>query len=281
MQLFDTHGHLNLEPLVSDWREHWQKAQEHQVAAIFIPGTSVTTSRQAIAQAKANDGLLAGVGVHPHRASEIVKSDNQLSAKQVLEQLKELLKENHQVVAGIGETGLDYYRLAKKQNKAKIINIQQQLFVGQIKLANQYKLPLSIHVRDNDTPAAPTKNNAYWDTLRLIKKHYQGNAAWILHCVSGPLEYLQTAIKQKAYISFAGNVTYNQAKQLDQLLEETPKDKLLVETDAPYLPPEEFRGKICEPWMIAKTVQFLKKKKGITAKELWQNATTVFNFNLL
>ncbi len=269
MNFFDTHGHLNLEPLAENWQQHWQAAEKNQVTHIFVPGTNLLSSELSLELAKQQQNILGGVGIHPSETAE-------LNLEETISKLNDLVAKNSAKLAGIGETGLDYFWLEENEEKALIIAKQKKLFQAHLDLALKYQLPISIHVRDKNTPETPENNNAYWDVLTMM----QADAArltWILHCASGPENYIKEAINQGALISFAGNITYPKAEKLRKLLALTPNDRILTETDAPYLPPQEFRGKICEPWMVSKTAATIATIKPISLEQLYHNALRTFN----
>lgn len=262
--IFDTHCHYNLPPLAESWQAHWQKAQAKGVSKSVVVGTSMTTSQLATQIAESDQNLWAAVAIHP---IEFLSSSN----NNFVSALATLLP-NKKIIA-IGETGLDYYHLQRdtqfsEERKHEVIAAQKKSLSDHIALAQRFKLPLILHVRD-------VGEHAYWDTLELLEKeHYAGK--FVLHCVSGPTAYVQKALSMGGYISAAGNITYKNADHIRDMVRFAPKERILVETDAPYLPPQEFRGQECEPWMIAKTSDFLDQELGIPSEVTWQNAHTFF-----
>lgn len=262
MNIFDTHCHYNLDPLVTDWRNHWQQAQKKGIKKTLIPGASLNSSQKAIELARQDLNLFSSVAIHPEEAG--------LDQEHEFEKLVRLARDNN--ITAIGETGLDYFYLKPADRETKITQ-QQELFTKHIALANELKVTLIVHVRDKKD-----SDHAYQDALNLIQKEFNWQSqSFILHCVSGNLDYINQALKMNAYISLAGNVTYPNADQLGKIATSVPKDRLLVETDAPFLAPQEFRGKTNLPWMITSTVQFLDRQLLIDAKQLWHNAHQVFN----
>jgi TatD DNase family protein len=252
MKIFDTHCHYNMTPLYENWREHWQKAQEHGVIGSVVVGTNIETSKRAVEIAQVEENLLAAVGVHPHEYNDIDSTD--LPTILLTHQSVLLMLIKHNPVIAIGETGLDYFRLPSENQEVSIRN-QQQALRMHIQLANEYSLPLILHVRD-------TGEQAYWDVLQLLTDDYLFKAPFILHCVSGPKKYVEQALEMGAYIGVAGNATYSSAEPIRELVRLVPNDRLLTETDAPFLPPQPHRGKQCEPWMIAETAKYLVEKLG-------------------
>ena len=261
MLIFDTHCHYNLKPLVTNWKSHWQQAQNKGIKKTLIPGASLKSSQKAIELANQDQNLLASVAIHPEEINSFQTED--------FDKRTQLATQNK--IAAIGETGLGYFYL-KAADKQTKIKQQQELFKKHIDLANQLELPLIVHVRDKTD-----SNQAYTETLDLIKDLFNWQEqSFILHCVSGSLIYIQQASKMNAFISLAGNVTYPSAGQLRKIAQHVPTDRLLVETDAPFLAPQEFRGKTNLPWMITSTVQFLNNQLSIDPEQLWLNAHQVF-----
>lgn len=271
--IFDTHCHYNLEPLADNWSQHWQTAQAHGVHQSVVVGTSVATSRLGTDVAKAEPNLYVSLGIHPHVFQDSVLTDQPVSADQLQTWLIELKDLVTQKTVAIGEVGLDYFHLPEDTaQKQAIIQLQEQGFIAQIQLANELKLPLIIHVRDQ-------AETAYERVLSLLQQEYQFARPFILHCVSGPTTYIQAAIKLGAYIGVAGNVTYKNAHHIRELVALTPKDCLLLETDAPFLPPQAHRGQTCEPWMIKETAEFLETQLQISTEQLTHNAYQVFQLS--
>lgn len=287
MPIFDTHCHYNLEPLYSgqafcfkvkeedpvlkmSWQDHWKKAQEKGITKSIVVGPGIKSSQKAIEIAEAEINLYAAVGIHPERANKINDIQN------ALKELATLAK-NKKVVA-IGETGLDCFYL-NSENSDEILQIKQkqkELFIGQIKLANELNLPLILHVRDK-------AEEAYLETLRIIEQHWQFKNSLIFHCVSGPLSYIKAALNLKnSYFGFDGNLTFKKADEIREiftLVQKTDSSKVLLETDAPYLAPEPYRGQICEPWMIEAVAAYVKNKLGADLEEIYQNSLNAFNIN--
>ena len=264
--IIDTHCHYNLSPLYENWQEHWQKAQQHGVKKSIIPGSSVEISRRAVEIAQQDKNLYAAVGIHPHEYNQISRADLPTSIVQHAASLSMMLDDKN--VIAIGETGLDYYRL-KDEERELATNNQKAALRMHIQLANQFEKILIIHARDKGGKK-DENNQAYWDILEIIKNDYQHKKPFILHCVSGPKDYIEKALELGAYIGVGANVTYPNANELRELVKLIPPERLLLETDAPYLPPQEFRGQTCEPWMIEK-VAFYFEKTGHNLKQINQN----------
>lgn len=268
MPIFDTHCHYNLEPLLDSWPQHWDKAQTAGVSDTVIVGVNVESSIQAITLAATHPHIYAAVGIHP---SEWQEHPN-LSLAKEMRVISDLAP--HEKVVAVGETGIDYYRLSK--DNEQVMHQQQDSLRAHLTLAQELELPTIIHVRDIETPETPTPRNAYWDTLHILKEMIQPNQRFILHCISGPKQYLTTALELGAYVGVAANITYKNAHLLRELVQLVPKDRLLLETDAPFLPPQTFRGKGCEPWMITETEAYLRDIMHIDTNQCFLNAQKLF-----
>lgn len=219
--------------------------------------------------AEQHDQLYAAVGIHPTDVSaEVI---GQLAEN--IARLADLITHHPKVIA-IGETGLDYYWLEDNEQKPDLIAQQQAAFRAQIRLANQTKLPLIIHARD-------TGETAYWDILELLTAEYEFHRPFILHCVSGPITYIKAALELGAYIGMAGNMTYPNAEYLRDLARLAPTERLLLETDAPFLPPQPYRGKICEPWMIRDTADFVAEELQLDLDQIYTQSRELFQLGSL
>lgn len=265
--LFDTHAHYNLEPLWPNWQTHWQKAQAHGVVGSIVVGTNLTTCARALEINSLEPKLKVALGIHP---SEWTQEATLVEAN--ISKLEELVSgADTSALAAIGEIGLDYYWLNKgnhsEAQKKQIKRIQQQAFRAQLELAAHANLPVILHVRDQDELETPTSGNAYWDTYEIIKE--RPPAKFVLHCFSGPTAYLEKMIDLGAFIGVDGNITYPSAHSLREKIKLVPSEKILLETDAPFLAPQKFRGQVCEPYMIEETARALSSIKGKTPPRNW------------
>jgi TatD DNase family protein len=284
--IIDTHCHYNLEPLFSgkprhfsikeddkilkqNWKIHWKNAQKKGVTKSVVVGTNAKTSQVALDIASQEKNLFASIGIHPTEAENIKDLDIEIK------KISSLFK-NKKIVA-IGEIGLDYFRL-DENDKIATINKQKKLFLAQLKLAIKNDLPVIIHCRDKNIELKETPNNAYWDALEILKKYYtKAKKPFVLHCVSGPISFVLQAIDLEGYVGFDGNITYKKASEIKKILRYSPFNRILIETDAPYLPPQNHRGEICEPWMIVETAEFMESEFGIDQETLEENAEKFFN----
>ncbi len=236
--MIDTHAHLNDEDLV-------QRAEEivndEYLEAIVVPGYDFESSQTALALAKKHEKVYATLGCHPHDAEKFGEEECAF----YFESAKD------EKVVAIGEIGLDYYRDLSPRD------IQKEVFKRQIDLAYEAKLPVVLHVRD-----------AYKDTLDILsEKKDKLKCGVLLHCYSGSSEMVREFSKFDAYFAFGGAVTYKNAKKED-VLRSVRLDRLLLETDCPYMTPVPFRGKLNEPSYIRYTAEFIAGVLKIEVSEL-------------
>ncbi len=250
--IIDTHVHYNLDPFFPTWKMYWDEAQQAGVGKSVVVGTDIDTSQKAIEIAQSDPNLFATVGIHPEYATD--HNDGALQITKVESML------SNKKIKAIGECGLDYYHLPKTAERDEIKKRQQELFILHIELALKHNLPLVIHCRD-----------AYEDMITLLTQH---TPKFVLHCMSGPLEYLKQALDLGGYISFAGNVTYPKATEIQELAQHTPLSRMFIETDAPYLAPQTHRGETCQPAYIKNTAQFLSEMLHIDLDKLTTQTST-------
>lgn len=253
--MIDSHTHLNLEPLLTEYTTYLKKALEVGVTHVMNVGTDISTSTTAAQQAESHPQIWASVGVHPEEAT-------MGSVSSVRSELEKLIAGGD--VRAIGECGLDYSGDADHE-------AQKELLQMHIDLALTHKLPLIIHCRNTRKNDEVVSWDAYSDLLEIL--HRQPVPKFVLHCVSGPVSYVQKALELGAYISFAGNVTYPNAHAIRDILKIVPLDRLLVETDAPFLSPQTKRGQTNEPAYVTETAKFIADFLGKTYEEI-DEATT-------
>lgn len=214
MDFFDTHAHYNDEKFEEDRDIIINQIKENNIKYVTVVGYNIESSIKAIEIANKYDNIYATVGISP----------NDLESEIDLEKI-ESLAQGKKVVA-IGEIGLDYYW--NKENK----DLQKDIFVKQIEIANKMELPISIHTRE-----------AVYDTLDILKNRIKVKNTGIFHCCPLNIELIKEAVKLGFYISFSGNITFKNSKNANKCIEAVPIDKLLIETDSPYMTPEPYRGK--------------------------------------
>jgi TatD DNase family protein len=256
MHLFDTHTHLDDEQFDDIRDEVIQRAREAGVYSMIVVGTNAATSRKCVEIAAGNEGVFAAVGIQPNYAHEATDED----WEEILR-----LAEDANVVA-IGETGLDrYWDFAP-------FPIQQEYFGRHIELSQQSGLPFIVHMRDCDADVL--------EMLRAAKT--RGPLAGVMHSFSGMAETVAECIQLGMSISFAGMVTYKKSDELRAIAKQVPADRLLIETDCPYLSPHPKRGhRPNEPALIEHTARCLAEVRGETIEELavrtTENAKKLFN----
>lgn len=219
MKIFDTHAHYDDEKFDNDREEVINSLKDENIINCINIGCSIQTSKEACKIANKYDFIYSTVGIHP---SEIAQTTEEIDRQ--IEQIKQIAQENKKVVA-VGEIGLDYYW--NKDNK----ELQQEAFIKQIKLANELRLPISIHTRD-----------AIDDTINIIKNKVKIEYGGVIHCCPFNRELVKHGLEAGLHIAFGGTVTFKNAKNANEIIRMVPNDKILLETDSPYLAPEPLRG---------------------------------------
>ncbi|MBI2482447.1 MAG: TatD family hydrolase [Candidatus Vogelbacteria bacterium] len=249
MKLIDIHSHLNFPDFDSDREEVIQKLKKEGIATITV-GTNLQTSREAVALAERYEHLWATVGIHPHEASETYDSV----------ELLELTK--HPKTVAIGECGLDYFKLADESLKHK----QKELFLAQIEIARQVGKPLMLHIRE-----------AYEKVLAILEQNKDIKAH--AHFFAGDWEVAKKFLALGHTLSVTGVITFT--TDYDEVIKNIPLDRLMIETDAPYVAPVPYRGKRCEPAYVKYVAKRIAEIKGLTFNEVAQvtsqNTKRVFN----
>jgi TatD DNase family protein len=240
-ELFDTHAHLHFPDFADDLDAVLARAREAGVRGILTIGTDVPTSRAAIAIAAREPDVWAAVGIHPH--------DAEAADASALRQI-EALAAAPRVVA-VGEIGLDFFRnLAPR-------DAQERCFGALLALARRVGKPALVHCRD-----------AHEETLGLLAEGGVGDVGGIMHCFSGDAAIARRCLDLGLHVSIAGPVTYPNARALPEVVRAVPADRLVVETDCPYLPPQPFRGRRNEPAYVAITAARVAALRGETLDEL-------------
>ena len=237
--LFDTHAHYDDERFDADRDALLASMPERNVGLIVNPGCDLPTSRMAVALAEKFDFVYAAVGIHPENCGDFVPEQ--------IDALRNLAK-NPRVVA-IGEIGLDYY-WAENPPKER----QMELFRQQVLLAKELGLPVIIHDRE-----------AHADTLALLRELHP---AGVLHCFSGSVEMAKEVAALGMYLGFTGAITFKNARKAPQAAAVVPDDRLLIETDCPYMAPEPYRGKRCDSSMLPRVAERLAEIRGVTPEEI-------------
>lgn len=252
--LFDTHTHFDDEKFDEDRYEMINKAHDSGVDLILNAAADIESSRAGVLLSKEFDFIYSSVGFHPSVAKDVTMD--------MFSEIETLAK-NPKVVA-IGEAGLDYYYDDSPRD------IQKDIFRKQIELAKRLKLPIIVHDRD-----------AHEDTINILKEANAKECGGVLHCFSGSVEMAKTILTMGLYISVGGVVTFKNAKKLVEVVKYIPMDRLLLETDAPYLTPEPYRGKRNYSGYVGLVAEKVAELKGLSSEEVaertFENGKRFFN----
>ncbi len=242
MKYFDIHSHLNLSPLFERKDEIIKTLVEKEVGTITV-GVDYETSVKAVEIAEESDNLFACVGFHP------TESGQKTFEKELFRDLA-----NSEKVIAIGECGLDYFRISSDDTKTK--EVQKEVFNSQIDLAIEKNLPLILHIR----PQKGTMD-AYEDALEILEKRQDYRIRGDVHFFVGSVDIASRFLKLGFYLSFTGVITF--ARDYDEVIKMMPIDRILTETDSPFVTPVPHRGKVCEPWMVEEVVKQIAKIKNL------------------
>ena len=249
--IFDSHAHYDDEAFEEDRIRVIEELKQNNIVGVLNCGASLEGARASVELAKKNDFFYAAVGIHPEYANIVNAS--------VINELRELAA--FEKVRAIGEIGLDYHY---EENPEK--EVQKAAFRAQMALAQELKLPIVIHDRE-----------AHEDTLNIMKEYPQVKG--VVHCFSGSVEFSKECLKLGYYIGVTGVLTFKNAKKILEVVQSVPMDKLLVETDCPYMAPVPYRGKRNRSEYIAEIVKKIAEIKGISTLEV--ETTTMENVKKL
>ncbi len=241
--LFDSHAHLDDERFGADREKVIQSMSEADVGLVMNVGADMPSSRRSVVLAKKYPFIYASVGVHPHDVEEMTDED--------LQDLRELAGEEK--VRAIGEIGLDYYYDNSPRDKQKF------WFEKQIELALELELPIIIHCRD-----------AMQDCLNILKKYDFSRTSGVMHCFSGSVETAADIVKMGFYVAFGGAITFKNNKKAYGVVRSVPMERLLIETDCPYLTPEPHRGKRNDSRYVKYVAEKVAEFRGIPMEEVEQ-----------
>lgn len=254
--LIDSHAHLQDKAFAGEVDAVLERAAQAGVEIVVCVGYDLQSSKAALELARRHKQVYAVIGIHPHDATELT---GEVSA-----QIYDMAKD--QKVVAIGETGLDFYRDLSPRDK------QREAFVDQIKIAHELYKPVVIHDRD-----------AHEEVMTIIKKEKAGRNGGVMHCYSGHLPMALELMKQGFHLSLAGPLTYKNAKKTHEVAARASIDRLLVETDCPYLSPEPFRGKRNEPAQVKLVAEKLAELRRKSLEEIAYltslNTKTVFRIS--
>lgn len=247
IELVDSHTHLNDEKFAGEEQAAIERARAAGVTKLINMGDTLQSSAKAVELADAYEGVYAGVGIHPEEAFPLTAKEDEMLAKWT----------EHERVIAIGEIGLDYYWV-KEQDKR---DLQKEIFIHQIDLARQLHLPICVHDRE-----------AHGDTLAILKREAR-DVPGVMHCFSGSWEIAQELFKLGWYIGVDGPLTFKNAAKLPEIVKKAPLERILVETDAPYMAPVPMRGKRNEPAYVRYVAAKVAEIKGISLEEVARQTT--------
>ncbi len=291
--LTDTHSHLFWDSFQDDLDEIIQKSLDAKVNTIINVGTDLETSLKAIEQVNQKLSRVSGIktystiGLHPHEA---VKYNTDESIHNDLKRLEDIYKQNPEKVVGVGECGLDYlfeYHpdwSPSSKTPEQLKQVQHKLLKAQVELAKKLNLPLIIHTRDAksddpkliSSPENRSQTRAWEDVFEFIND-WKG----VFHCYSAKLEDLDKTLATNFYFSFAGTLTYPNNEHLRAACKKIPLERIVLETDCPFLPPQSKRGQRNDPTGVLDVAQLIADLKGLTlnqvAEQTTNNAYKIFN----
>ncbi len=249
MPFIDSHCHINFKDLATDIEGVLQRMQQNDVTSALCVSVNLEDFPEVLALAIAHPNVYASVGVHP---------DYEAVEEPTVERLVELA--NHPRIIAIGETGLDYYRLTGD------LEWQRARFQNHIRAAKECKKPLIIHTR-----------SASEDTLRIMQEENAGEIGGVMHCFTESWEVAKAAMEMGFYISFSGIVTFKSALELKEVARRVPLERMLIETDSPYLAPVPFRGKVNQPAYVKHVAEEIALLRGVSSAEIGEATSANFS----
>ncbi len=285
-KVFDTHVHYNLPPFVDDWEMYQQAAQNAGVSHAVIVGTNLDSSAGGLELRQVKpDYFRASVGFHPDVITQAIIENDYFFGTVAYTGLT-LLADLDDLIRGReydawGEIGLDFYRLKAHEHRSDMIRLgQYEFFLRHLERACLDDKPIIFHVRD-DADRVDDPQGAYMMLIDSVER-CAADKTLIFHCFSGSEAYLRRILAlPHSFVSFAGNVTFKSAHNLRALAGMVPSERLLIETDAPYLSPEPVRGQKCQPEFIVHTAQFLQENLNVDLEQVYQNSLAIFGINEL
>lgn len=247
--IVDSHCHLDFEPLLSNINEVLKNAKKNNIKSILTIGTSLESSKKVLEIVEKYENIYGAVGIHPNSTTNYLND---------IDKLIDIKKKSKKILA-FGETGLDYF-YKRSERKDQIFSFEKH-----IEFAISEKVPVIIHTRD-----------ANEDTILIIKKYYK-KTKFLIHCFTGNLEFAKKLLNLECLISFSGIITFKKSHELRDVVKFVPLDRILIETDSPYLSPDPFRGKSNEPAnlrIIAENIATIKK---ISFEEISEVTTKNFH----
>lgn len=249
MILFDTHAHYDDERFDGDRDALLKAMPENGVGLILNPGCDLDSSKKAVSYAETYPYVYAAVGYHPENVAGV-------HLEGVLPQIEQLAQ-THSKVRAIGEIGLDYYWMKDEQGRA----LQKDFFRAQMRMAGRLGLPVIIHDRE-----------AHLDCLTVIEQY--PNVKGVFHCYSGSAEFAMRLLELGYLLSFTGVITFKNAKKALQVIKETPIEQMMIETDAPYMAPEPYRGKRNSSLYVYRMAEVIAEVKELTTEQVIEITTS-------
>jgi TatD DNase family protein len=246
--LVDSHAHIQLSQFDRDRHDVLQRAKSAGIEQILVVGFDLKTSQQAVELAMNTENLWATVGMHPHDAKDLTNT-----AMDTFQRLAD-----HPKVIALGEMGLDYYRDLSPRS------IQKTAFEQQLDLAEELDMPIIVHNRE-----------AYHDILPILRSR-KGRISGVLHCFSGDVDIMKQTLDIGFHIGIGGPVTYKKSDDLQTVAKQVPANRLLIETDCPWLAPQFRRGKRNEPSYVISVAERIAELRGTPAEEIGQITTQNF-----
>ena len=243
--IIDSHCHLDYEPLVNNIDQVLLNAKKNNITNLLTIGTSLDSSKKVLEIVSKYPNVYGAIGIHPNSTTgNLDKLDEIL-----------MLKKNNKKIIAFGETGLDYF-YKRSDKKDQIIAFEKH-----VEFSISEKIPVIIHTRDADD-----------DTISIVKKYYK-KTNFLIHCFTGNLEFAKNLLNLNCLISFSGIITFKKSNDLRDVVKYVPLEKMLIETDSPYLSPDPFRGKTNEPANVKIVAENVALIKGISFNEV-ANLTT-------
>lgn len=254
MPIFDTHAHYYDDAFDADRHELLSSLPSRGVELVVCPGCDIESSEACLSLAEQYDHIYAAVGFHPENLEGVTLNE--------VDKVRELARRPK--VVAVGEIGLDYYWVKTPEERA----FSREFFDAQLSLSEELKLPAIVHDRD-----------AHKDCLDMVRAH--PDARGVFHCYSGSIEDAKVLVDKGWMLSFTGNVTFKNARRAPEILRWLPLDHIMLETDAPYMAPEPYRGKRCDSTMIALSAALIAELKGLSVEQVldatFENGKRFFN----
>jgi TatD DNase family protein len=246
--IIDSHCHLDYEPLINNINQILLNAKKNNITQLLTIGTSLESSKKVLEIVEKHENVYGAIGIHPNSTTNNLIGLNELVA----------IKKKSKKIIAFGETGLDFfYKRSEKKD-------QLQSFEKHIEFAISEKVPVIIHTRDADE-----------DTILIIKKYYT-KTKFLIHCFTGSLDFAKNLLDLGCLISFSGIITFKKSTDLRNVVKYVPMEKMLIETDSPYLSPDPFRGKSNEPANVKIVAEAVASIKQISFEEVADFTTANF-----